>query len=135
MRFYITHLPSIVPRDGSMILISPPREQTMSAAGQRRTERMQIYLRADDLPMVDEFRYMARMPSWATAVRELLRRGLGRVLIKRHVRSHSKSSAFSTASVTSGQFIDALCEGPGTQLAGRDTVEHSLLARKQSILL
>jgi hypothetical protein len=41
-----------------------------------RGERLQIMLSADELKVVDEFRFNQRMPSRAAAVRELLKRGL-----------------------------------------------------------
>jgi hypothetical protein len=41
-----------------------------------RTERLQVILPADELAAIDEFRFQARMPSRAAAIRELLRRGL-----------------------------------------------------------
>lgn len=48
----------------------------MTAAKPDRTERLQIILPADEVAAIDEFRFQARMPSRAAAVRELLRRGL-----------------------------------------------------------
>ena len=41
-----------------------------------RGERLQIMLSAEELQVVDEFRFKQRMPSRASAVRELLKRGL-----------------------------------------------------------
>lgn len=41
-----------------------------------RGERLQIMLSAEELKLVDDWRFKARMPSRAAAVRELLRRGL-----------------------------------------------------------
>jgi hypothetical protein len=41
-----------------------------------RGERLQIMLTPDELLLVDDFRYKRRMPSRASAVRELLKRGL-----------------------------------------------------------
>jgi hypothetical protein len=41
-----------------------------------RAERLQIMLDADELSLVDDFRFKKRMPSRAAAVRELFRRGL-----------------------------------------------------------
>jgi hypothetical protein len=46
------------------------------SAKRERTERLQVMLPTDELAALDEFRYRARMPSRAAAVRELLRRGL-----------------------------------------------------------
>jgi hypothetical protein len=43
---------------------------------QSRGERLQIMLSPDELTVVDDFRFKARMPSRAAAVRELLKRGL-----------------------------------------------------------
>jgi hypothetical protein len=46
-------------------------------ANQReRGERLQIMLSPEELQLVDDFRFKARMPSRASTVRELLRRGL-----------------------------------------------------------
>jgi len=41
-----------------------------------RGERLQIMLNADELAAVENWRFERRMPSRASAVRELLRRGL-----------------------------------------------------------
>ena len=41
-----------------------------------RGERLQIMLTADELTLVDDFRFKKRMPSRAAAVRELFTRGL-----------------------------------------------------------
>jgi metal-responsive CopG/Arc/MetJ family transcriptional regulator len=41
-----------------------------------RGERLQIMLTDDELKAVDDWRFTARMPSRASAVRELLKRGL-----------------------------------------------------------
>ncbi|WP_119300878.1 hypothetical protein [Dongia deserti] len=41
-----------------------------------RGERLQIMLTGEELKVVDDWRFQARMPSRAAAVRELLKRGL-----------------------------------------------------------
>ncbi|HVN00847.1 MAG TPA: hypothetical protein VMT68_11615 [Caulobacteraceae bacterium] len=41
-----------------------------------RGERLQIMLTAEELQVLDDWRFTQRMPSRASAVRELLRRGL-----------------------------------------------------------
>lgn len=41
-----------------------------------RPERLQIMLSAEELRAVEDWRFLKRMPSRASAVRELLRRGL-----------------------------------------------------------
>jgi hypothetical protein len=41
-----------------------------------RGERLQIMLTAEELALVDDFRFKKRMPSRAAAVRELFTRGL-----------------------------------------------------------
>jgi hypothetical protein len=41
-----------------------------------RPERLQIMLTAEELAAVDDWRFARRMPSRASAVRDLLRRGL-----------------------------------------------------------
>ena len=43
---------------------------------QTRGERLQIMLTGEELTLLDDFRYRTRMPSRASAVRELLKRGL-----------------------------------------------------------
>jgi hypothetical protein len=48
----------------------------MSPPDHSRDERLQIMLSADELVVLDDFRFKARMPSRAAAVRELLKRGL-----------------------------------------------------------
>jgi hypothetical protein len=44
-----------------------------------RGQRLQIMLTDDELKAVDDWRFTARMPSRASAVRELLKRGLAAV--------------------------------------------------------
>ena len=41
-----------------------------------RTERLQVLLSKEELALIDDFRFRARMPTRAAAVRELKRRGL-----------------------------------------------------------
>jgi hypothetical protein len=41
-----------------------------------RGERLQLMLTPEELVVLDDFRFRARMPSRASAVRELLKRGL-----------------------------------------------------------
>ncbi len=41
-----------------------------------RGERLQVMLTMDELTALDNWRFTARMPSRASAIRELLRRGL-----------------------------------------------------------
>jgi hypothetical protein len=41
-----------------------------------RGERLQIMLTADELSALDDWRFARRMPSRASAIRELLKRGL-----------------------------------------------------------
>ena len=48
----------------------------MDMSPDSRGERLQIMLSAEELEIVDEFRFKQRMPSRAAAVRELLKRGL-----------------------------------------------------------
>jgi hypothetical protein len=43
---------------------------------ENRGERLQIMLSEDELTLLDNFRFQKRMPSRASAVRELLKRGL-----------------------------------------------------------
>jgi hypothetical protein len=42
----------------------------------KRTRRLQIFLSADEIAAIDDFRVKARMPNRAGAVRQLLMRGL-----------------------------------------------------------
>ena len=48
----------------------------MALAKRLRSERLQIMLNGEELVTVDDFRFKKRMPSRASAVRELLKRGL-----------------------------------------------------------
>jgi hypothetical protein len=47
-----------------------------TSAKRERTERLQVTLPTEELAAIDEFRFQARMPSRAAAIRELLKRGL-----------------------------------------------------------
>jgi hypothetical protein len=46
------------------------------AQGLIRPDRLQIMLSPEELEAVDDFRFKRRMPSRASAIRELLKRGL-----------------------------------------------------------
>jgi hypothetical protein len=48
----------------------------MADANRYRPERLQVMLNTEELIAVDDFRFKKRMPSRASAVRELLKRGL-----------------------------------------------------------
>ena len=48
----------------------------MAEAARQRAERLQIMLDPEELAAVDDFRFKKRMPTRASAVRELLKRGL-----------------------------------------------------------
>lgn len=55
-----------------------------------RGERLQIMLAPDELAALDDFRFKHRMPSRASAVRELLKRGLASEgFLSAHVGSKS----------------------------------------------
>ena len=61
-------------------------------SGQTRAERLQIMLTLEELEALDTWRFAKRMPSRASAVRELLKRGLeaeGFDLAKRGRKSQS----------------------------------------------
>ena len=47
-----------------------------NGTGRARGERLQIMLTAEELDLLDDFRFKKRMPSRASAIRELLKRGL-----------------------------------------------------------
>jgi len=51
-------------------------ECAMAQATRLRPERLQIMLDAEEVVALDDFRFKKRMPSRASAVRELLKRGL-----------------------------------------------------------
>ena len=48
----------------------------MAGTPRQRAERLQIMLNPDELRAIDDFRFAKRMPSRASALRELLKRGL-----------------------------------------------------------
>ena len=49
----------------------------MLQINEERTKRLQLRLPRNELVAIEEFRFRARMPSRAAAVRELIRRGMG----------------------------------------------------------
>jgi len=51
--------------------------------GRDRDERLQIMLSDEELVALDDWRFAMRMPSRAAAIRELLRRGLADVDVKK----------------------------------------------------
>jgi hypothetical protein len=60
--------------------------------GRERGERLQIMLSHEELSALDDFRFKNRMPSRASAIREILRRGLG--VAGTSARSGAKSGDF-----------------------------------------
>ena len=62
------------------------------SAGRQRGERLQIMLSDEELAALDDFRFRNRMPSRASAIREILRRGLG--VTGTSAKAGSKSSDF-----------------------------------------
>lgn len=67
-----------------------------------RGERIQIMLAPDELAALDDFRFHNRMPSRASAIREILRRGLG-VLNGAGASAGNKSSDFGVLKTNGGQ--------------------------------
>jgi hypothetical protein len=63
------------------------------AQTRERGERLQIMLAAEELAALDDFRFKNRMPSRASAIREILRRGLG-VTGQQGAGAGSKSSDY-----------------------------------------
>jgi hypothetical protein len=47
------------------------------APERKRTKRLEVIVSHEELAAINDFRFRARMPTLAAAVRELLRRGLG----------------------------------------------------------
>ena len=48
----------------------------MATDAEKRVERLQVMLAPNELKALDDWRFARRMPSRASAVRELLKRGL-----------------------------------------------------------
>ena len=63
------------------------------AQSRKRGERLQIMLSGEELAALDDFRFENRMPSRASAIREILRRGLG-VAGEQAVGAGAKSSDY-----------------------------------------
>jgi hypothetical protein len=64
-----------------------------------RGERLQIMLSPEELAALDDFRFKNRMPSRASAIREILRRGLG--VVGEQARAGEKSGDFGVLSTKS----------------------------------
>jgi hypothetical protein len=58
-----------------------------------RAERLQIMLTDDELRVLDDWRFTRRMPSRASAIRELLKRGLVAEGFE-SAKAHAKSKNF-----------------------------------------
>ena len=67
-----------------------------------RGERLQIMLSPEELRAIDDWRFDARMPSRAAAIRELLRRGLAAVGCE-IAQPGSRSSDFGVLAAGDGQ--------------------------------
>ena len=72
----------------------------------KRPERLQIMLTEDELKALDDWRFVRRMPSRASAIRELLKRGLAAEGIE-VPNSRAKSREF------------GVLDGPKTQKQGK----------------
>lgn len=81
------------------------RGKAMANGGNGRGERLQIMLSAEELTVLDDFRFKLRMPSRAAAIRELLKRGLS--------AEGFESAAFGSKSEEFG-VIDRTPDGRGT---------------------
>jgi hypothetical protein len=71
--------------------------------GLARGERLQIMLSDDELGALDDWRFNKRMPSRASAVRELLKRGLAAEGIAGNGKFHSRDFGVLEAIKTSRQ--------------------------------
>lgn len=53
-----------------------PKSTPKTRKGEKRLTRLQVMLSLEELAALDNFRFEKRMPSRASAIREILRRGL-----------------------------------------------------------
>ena len=67
------------------------------ANGNTRGERLQIMLSAEELVALDDFRFKAKMPSRAAAIRELLKRGLAATALRLRPSAPSPKTSVSLA--------------------------------------
>jgi hypothetical protein len=77
-------------------------DSTMADANRYRPERLQVMLNAEELIAVDDFRFKKRMPSRASAVRELLKRGLAAEGFAM-APAGAKSSAYGVTKASTGR--------------------------------
>ena len=71
----------------------------------QRGERLQIMLTEEELVVIDSWRFAARMPSRASAIRELLKRGLA-------------AEGFTTASARTKSEDYGVIQNPNGDVAG-----------------
>ena len=76
-------------------------------SGIKRSERLQIMLDDDELKAIDDWRFGKRMPSRASAVRELLRHGLAAVGVS-VAAAGAKSKDYSVVGSSNGTGARAL---------------------------
>lgn len=84
-----------------------------------RGERLQIMLAAEELALLDSWRFARRMPSRAAAVRELLKRGLAADGFD-IVEGGSKSQDFRVTGSSSASPTRDIRDGDGEGPDGRD---------------
>src|SRR5688500_12069290 len=78
----VAHLAVIYDRAFLLILmwqggpIPVKRAKTTRTTDQKRLTRLQVMLSADEVAVLEDFRFEKRMPTLAAAIREILRRGL-----------------------------------------------------------
>ena len=76
--------------------LAPNKDGGGAMGESTRDERLQIMLNAEELALIEDWRFKTRMPSRAAAIRELLRRGLDAEGFPLAQRS-SKSSDYGVA--------------------------------------
>ena len=77
-----------------------------------RGERLQVMLADEELKALDDWRFANRMPSRASAIRELLKRGLAAEGIVVTPGVHSRDFGVLDAAQDNGEPVDPLANEP-----------------------
>lgn len=77
-----------------------------------REERLQVMLLEDEVRAIDDFRFTARMPSRAAAIRELLKRGLAAGGFT-FAATGGRSSEYGVTGASPGGTKNGIGESPG----------------------
>jgi hypothetical protein len=87
---------------------------TKGSKSTAREERLQVMLTPEEVQAIDDFRFKSRMPSRASAIRELLKRGLSAAGFD-HAAQGGQSSSYGVTGTSPGGTMEDGTAIPATK--------------------